>query len=192
MGVRAVGTRRAGDNVSAGVEANQGNRLVSLAAAVIAVLAALGTLFAHHRSISALSAKNQAILTQARASDTFNAYEAKQIRANIYRALLASDLVKDPKKKAQLDSAAQSENATAPAALERARALEHQSLEEDERSERILRSYELLQYATTAFEISIVLVSISALSGGGRLLPFGCAVSGLGLVLLVAGFVRSP
>ena len=41
-----------------------GSKLVSLAAAIIAVLAALGTLFSHHRSISALTAKNEAILTQ--------------------------------------------------------------------------------------------------------------------------------
>jgi hypothetical protein len=174
------------------IEANRGSRLVSLAAAVIAVLAALGTLFAHHRSISALSAKNQAILTQARASDTFNAYEAKQIRFNIYGALLASDLVKNAQKRAQLQSTAQSESAAAPAVLERARALERQATEEDERSERILKSYELLQFATTAFEISIVLVSISALSGGRRLLSAGCSLSGVGLVLLVIGLVRSP
>lgn len=172
-------------------EANRGNRLVSLAAAVIAVLAALGTLFAHHRSISALSAKNQAILTQARASDTFNAYEAKQIRFNIYRALLASDLVKNAQKKAQLETVAESESATSSEVLERAQALERRAMEDDERSERILTSYELLQYATTAFEISIVLVSISALSGGRRLLSIGCVLSGLGLVLFAVGLVRS-
>ncbi len=67
-------------DVSRTIEASHGNRLVSLAAAIIAVLAALGTLYSHHRSISALSVKNAAILTQARATDTYNAYEAKQIR----------------------------------------------------------------------------------------------------------------
>ncbi|HTA40732.1 MAG TPA: hypothetical protein VK760_16740, partial [Candidatus Acidoferrales bacterium] len=61
-------------------------KLVSLAAAIIAVLAALGTLFSHHRSISALTAKNVAILTQARASDRYNSYEAKQVRYNVYSA----------------------------------------------------------------------------------------------------------
>ncbi len=172
------------------IEANAGNRLVSLAAAIIAVLAALGTLFAHHRSISALSAKNQAILTQARASDTFNAYEAKQIRFNIYGALIASDLVKDAKTKARLQSVAEAENAEAPAVLERAKALENQANDDDERSERILKSYELLQFATTAFEISIVLVSISALSGGRRLLSAGCVLSGLGLVLFAVGLAK--
>lgn len=190
MGLGAGRARRTLRNVNSTLGANQGSRLVSLAAAVIAVLAALGTLFAHHRSISALSAKNQAILTQARASDTYNAYEAKQIRFNIYRALLASDLVKDPQKKTQLESVAHSESATAPAILDQAKTLERQALEEDERSVGILKSYELLQFATTAFEISIVLVSISALSAGGRLLPVGCAVSGIGVVLFVIGLAQ--
>jgi len=176
--------------VNPAIDANSGSRLVSLAAAIIAVLAALGTLFAHHRSISALSAKNQAILAQARASDTFNAYEAKQIRFNIYGALIASGLVKDAQTKSRLQSSAESENAAAPAVLERAKALESQARNDDERSERILKSYELLQFATTAFEISIVLVSISALSGGRRLLSAGCGLSGLGLVLFIIGLVR--
>jgi hypothetical protein len=171
-------------------ESNVGNRLVSLAAAIIAVLAALGTLFAHHRSISALSSKNQAILTQARATDTFNAYEAKQIRFNIYRALLASDLVRKAETRTRLESMADSESASAASVLQRAQDLEKQALHADERSEQILKSYETLQFATTAFEISIVLVSISALSGARLLLPLGCALSAFGLVLFTMGLVQ--
>jgi hypothetical protein len=167
-----------------------GSRLVSLAAAIIAVLAALGTLFAHHRSISALSSKNQAILTQARASDTYNAYEAKQTRYNIYRALLASDLVRKAETRARLESVAESESVSAPPVLQRAKDLEKQALHEDERSDQIMKSYETLQFATTAFEISIVLVSISALAGARLLLPLGCVLSAFGLVLFVTGLVQ--
>ena len=89
-----------------------------------------------------------------------------------------------------MQSVAEAENAAAPAVLERAKALESQARDDDERSERILKSYELLQFATTAFEISIVLVSISALAGGRRLLSAGCVLSGLGLVLFVVGLAR--
>lgn len=171
-------------------ESNVGSRLVSLAAAIIAVLAALGTLYAHHRSISALSSKNQAILTQARATDTFNAYEAKQTRFNIYRALLASDLVRKAETRARLESVADSESVSAPPVLQRARDLEKRALHEDERSDQIMKSYETLQFATTAFEISIVLVSISALAGARLLLPLGCVLSAFGLVLFVTGLVQ--
>jgi hypothetical protein len=177
--------------VRRGLESKSSNRLVSLATAIIAVLAALGTLFAHHRSISALSSKNAAILSQARATDTYNAYEAKQTRSNIYRALLASDLVKNTATRARLESVADGESASAPAVLEKAKALEKQAADEDDRSELILKSYETLQFATTAFEISIVLVSISALAGSRIFLPVGCALSGFGLILFVTGLIQS-
>lgn len=98
-----------------GLEKGSGNRLVSLAAAIVAVLAALGTLFSHHRSIAALAAKNEAIL----------------------------------------------------------------------------KSCEILQFATTLFEIAIVFVSISALAGARLLLPFGCGVSVVGLVFLVIGLLQA-
>lgn len=167
------------------------SRLVSLAAAIIAVLAALGTLFAHHRSISALSAKNQAILTQARASDTYNAYEAKQIRYNIYRAILSSELVRNGENRARLESVAASEQSSAPAVLQRAKALEAQSTRDDDRSESILKSYETLQFATTLFEISIVLVSISALARSRIYLPLGCSLSGFGLALFAIALLQA-
>lgn len=173
------------------VETATGNRPVSLAAAIIAVLAALGTLFSHHRSISALSAKNQAILTQARATDIYNAYEAKQIRYNIYRALLASDLIRSADVRARVEAVAESERTSSPAVLEKAKALESQAARDDEHSESILKSYEILQFATTMFEISIVLVSISALAGARLFLPLGCGLSGFGLVLFVIGLLQA-
>ncbi len=165
-------------------------RPVAVITAIIAVLAALGTLFAHHRSIGALSVKNQAILTQSRASDTYNAYEAKQTRYNIYQALLASRLVRDDATRTRLEAVAKQEQASSPAVLEKAQALEEQAINDDERSESILRSYEILQFATTAFEVSIILVSISALAGTRFFLPFALALSSLGLVLFVVGLVQ--
>ena len=170
--------------------AQGGNKIVSLSAAILAVLAALGTLFAHHRSISSLSLKNAAILAQARASDTYSAYEAKQIRYNIYQALLASKIVRSAESRRRLEEVAESERETSPAVLAKARALEARSAMDDERSEAVLKSYELLQFAATAFQIAIILVSISALAAARLLLPAGFAVSGLGIVLFVAGLLQ--
>jgi hypothetical protein len=48
------------------------DRLIPLVTAVIAVLAALGTLFAHHRSIEALVVKNDSIVATAKATDQYN------------------------------------------------------------------------------------------------------------------------
>ncbi len=172
-------------------ETNRNNRLVSLVAAIVAVLAALGTLFAHHRSITALSAKNQAILTQARATDTYNAYEAKQIRYNIYQALLTSDLVRNAANRARLESVAENERSTSPVVLAKAQALEDQAKRDDEHSEAVLKSYEMLQFATTMFEISIVFVSLSTLAGARLLLPAGCGLSAIGLVLFAIGLFQA-
>jgi small-conductance mechanosensitive channel len=174
-----------------GAEPARGSRLVSLAAAIIAVLAALGTLFTHHRSILALAAKNQAILTQSRATDLYTSYESKQVRYNFYRVLLASDLLKNSGVRTRLKTAADMENVSAAAALKKARELEEGAALDDERSEKILKSYELLQFATTIFEVSIVLVSISALAGARLFLPLGCGLSSLGIVLLAIGLLRS-
>ncbi len=164
--------------------------LVSLAAAIFAVLAALGTLFAHHRSISALTLKNQAILVQGRATDTYNAYEAKQIRFNIYQALLATELASNPSSRARLEAIAAKERSSSPAVLERAKELEAQAQDADERAEVTLKSYETLQFATTFFEVAIVLVSISALASTRVLLPIGSAISALGLVFFVVGMLQ--
>ena len=173
------------------VDAHDSNRIVSLSAAILAVLAALGTLFAHHRSISALSVKNQAILAQSRASDSYNAYEAKQIRYNIYQALLAGQIVTNSQSRARLESVAQRERTTSPAVLEKARNLEDQAARDDDRSESFLRSYERLQFAATAFQIAIVFVSISALAAARFLLPAGFVLGALGMVLFVTGLLQA-
>jgi Domain of unknown function (DUF4337) len=167
-----------------------GSRLVSLAAAIIAVLAALGTLFAHHRSISALTAKNQAILEQARASDAYNAYEAKNIRLQLAQAFLSAHIPSDPNARKSLQAIADQEKASSAAALEKAQELAEQSDIHDTRSESVLHSYETLEIATTFFEIAIILVSISALARTAIFLSLGSGLSAVGLVLLIVGFFQ--
>ena len=169
----------------------RGRRLVSVTAAIVAVLAALGTLYAHHRSIMALSAKNEAILTQARATDAYNAYEAKQIRYNVYQAILAGDLVRKPENRARLESIARNEQNSSPALLAKAKALEDRALRDDERSQSVMGSYEMLQYATTMFEISIVLISLSALATPRIFLPVASGLSCVGLILFFVGLFEA-
>jgi hypothetical protein len=173
------------------LEAAPGRRpLVSLAAAIFAVLAALGTLFTHHRSIAALSEKNQAILVQGRATDTYNAYEAKQIRFNIYQALLTTDLARDPASRARLQAIAEKERESSPAVLDTAKALAEEAESYDARAEVTLKSYETLLFATTFFEIAIVMVSIAALASARILLPVGAGLAGVGIVLFAAGLLQ--
>ena len=162
---------------------------IPLAAAIIAVLASLGTLFSHHRSISALSTKNEAIILQAKATDQYNYYETKRIRYTVYSAL-ATGSARDAAARKSLESTADREQTSSIPVLTKAQGLERQATEEQQRSEVILKSFETLEIATTLFEISIVLVSLSALTSTRLMLYLGSGVSAIGLVFLVIGLLQ--
>ena len=175
-----------------GVEAPSGaGRFVSAAVAIVAVLAALATLFTHHRSILALAAKNKAILTQSRATDYYTSYESKQVRYNFYSALLASDLVRKPEVRAYLSAASKKQAEAAQEDLNKAHALEEEANGDDVRSETILRSYEVLQFGTTMFEVSIILLSISALAKTRTFVWLGCSLSTVGLGFFIFGLLQA-
>ncbi|MEO7040316.1 MAG: DUF4337 family protein [Candidatus Elarobacter sp.] len=79
------------------------------------------------------------------------------------------------------------ENAKGPPLLARAHAFEKDAVVESRRSERLLASHETIEIATTLFEVSIVLVSITALVGS-RLLPIVAGIASLlGIVVFLVG-----
>jgi hypothetical protein len=168
----------------------QHDKLVPLAAAIIAVLAALGTLFAHHRSIQALAEKNQASILTARSADRYAYYQSQQTRVSLYNALLSSGIVKDPAKETLLRNIAEHEQLTSAGTLQDAKRLETQSIQKEEHSEKLLQSFETLEIATTLFEVSIVFSSISALADTRILLWIAIGMSAIGLVLGIVGFLR--
>jgi hypothetical protein len=166
------------------------DKLVPLAAAIIAVLAALGTLFAHHRSIQALSEKNEAIILTARSADRYAYYQSQRTRVTLYSALLGSGLVTDKKREQGLRRVSDHEDVASLATLAEAERLEAQSTAKQEHAETLLASFETLEVATTLFEISIVFTSISALTNTRVLLYAGIAMSAIGLVLGIVGYFR--
>ncbi len=167
---------------------HHGNRLVALAAAIVAVLAALGTLASHHRSISALAAKNEAIIMQARSMDRYNAYEAKRVRYHIYTAFLTAGIPSNPKVRETMRTIAERESQASLSTLRDAEDYEAKARADELHAENILRSYETIEVGTTFFEISIILVSISALSQTPIFLTAGSGLSAFGLALLIFGF----
>ena len=169
---------------------DRGNRAAALAAAIIAVLAALGTLFSHHRSISALTAKSQAILLQARAVDRRNNAEAKTIRSELYAALVKAGIAHTEEASRALMSVSDRERAAAQEANEQAATYENESLDYDSHSDVAMKSYETLEWATAIFDMAIVLVSISTLSRNRNLLIAGCALSAFGIVLMAVGLLQ--
>ncbi len=167
------------------------DRLVPLAAAIIAVFAALGTLFSHHRSISALSIKNEAILLQSKASDQYNYYEAKRIKYTIYSALATSNAIGEKAVAEKMQATANHEQTTSLDILARAQSLERDAAQEQNRSETILKSFETLEIATTLFDVAIVLVSISTLAETRVLLYLGCGISAVGIVFMAVGLLQA-
>jgi hypothetical protein len=166
------------------------DKLVPLAAAIIAVLAALGTLFAHHRSIQALSEKNEAIILTARSADRYQYYQSQRTRVTLYNALISSGLVKDVQREQALRKVADHEDEASLATLVEAHQLEAQSITRQEHAERLLGSFETLEIATTLFEIAIVFTSISALTDTRILLWAGITMSAIGIALGIVGYLQ--
>ncbi len=164
-----------------------GPRWVPLAAAILAVLAALSGFVSNLRSTGALVAKNDAIIATAHASDTYSQYQAGRIKYYVYQAALDGGAARDT---AKLGATAAAEKRKGPPLLAKARDFENEAERDDARSERLLGAHEIIEVATTLFEVSIVLVSITALVGS-RLLPVAAGIaSALGVAIFVVGVLR--
>ena len=161
---------------------------ISIAAALFAVLAAVATMLAHSRSTTALVEKNTVILDQAKASDSWNQYESKRIKYYVYQAWIDVRFG-DAATQKRLVAVAKREK---HAALDpKARALKFEELSEQagERAERALKAYETLEIAVTLFEISIVFISISAVTKNRMLVYLAGAAAAGGAVFLIQGIL---
>jgi Domain of unknown function (DUF4337) len=166
------------------------DRLIPFFSAIIAVLAALGTLFSHHRSIQALALRNEALLLTAKASDQYNYYQTQQLKATLYRALLAENPSSQTGKADTLRNSLKAEERSSIAVFVQARAFEQQAEDEQQRAVALLESFERLEIATTLFEISIAFASIAALTSARLMLWVGVMLSAFGLVLGLIGYFR--
>ena len=153
-------------------------RLLSFSVAIVAVLAVLANLMSSHKSLQALLAKNEAIVAFTHASDTYNYYEAKSIREEIYRAAILTSGHPHP----DLQKLVEHEHATKQKVLAKARDYEREADEDNIRSEHYQKSRETLEISVMFFQIAIVVFSISSLTGA-VLLP------GLAGLAAVAGLI---
>jgi hypothetical protein len=171
-------------------EAREGGpRWVPVIAAVLAVLAAVSGFLSNQRSTQALIAKNDSIVATTRASDAYNEYQAARLKYAIAQTAIDAG-TSAPAGRAKLQANATRQERKAPGSLLKAQGYDRQAIVLDEKSERLLGAHETIEIASTLFEVSIVLVSITALVSS-RLLPIAAGVASLlGLVSLVYGLVR--
>ncbi|MBV9277400.1 MAG: DUF4337 family protein [Candidatus Eremiobacteraeota bacterium] len=164
----------------------QNNRLVAILAATFAVLAAIATLLAHGRSVTALIDKDEAILAQSKAVDAYNYYESKRIKYHLYQAFVTVG-IGNPGAHQRLAAIATKEQNDAKPILSNARQFETAAAGAEEHSERALRAFERLEAAVTLLEVSIVFVSISALIRNQALLMVSGVIAATGFVFLIFG-----
>ncbi|MGC2131101.1 MAG: DUF4337 family protein [Candidatus Aquilonibacter sp.] len=154
------------------------DRLIPFFTAIVAVLAALGTLYSHHRSIQALALRNDAVLLTQKASDQYQYYQSKQLKVTLYRAL-------------KLPKDATTEERSSLTVYSEAKKLEEQADRDQDRAEALLKSFETLEIATTLFEISIAFASISALMGARLPIWLCVALSASGIITGIIGYLQA-
>jgi hypothetical protein len=168
---------------------SQGGILVPIAAAVIAVFAALATLLANHNSISGLAEKNEAILYQIKSADQYGYYESSRIKEHVYQAILGAGIVAVPAR-TQMQSTIGREQDKAAKILKIAQGDDVAAQDHFKDSEGYMKAYEKFEVATTLFEVSIVLVSITALMRTRAMLYVAAGATLVGIVFFGLGFLH--
>lgn len=145
---------------------------------MVAVLAALGTLYSHHRSIQALSLRNQAVFYTAKATDQYNHYETTQLRVTLY------ELMKRPSELAE-------EERSSIGIYNQAKKYEQEATDLQDQAVSFLTSFETLEIATTLFEIAIAFASIAALTGTRLTLVVAICLCAAGIVVGIIGYFQA-
>jgi len=161
---------------------------LSLATALMAVFAAIASLEAGAHSNEAIFEKNEAVLSQSRASDEWSFYQAKGIKATILNAQ-SQTLAPGASELAQR-LAQQAEHFTREQAIiERtARDLETRVTESNQRAATHIGRHHRFAISVTVFQVAIALCAIAALTRRPLLFWGGLAGGLLGAVLLALGF----
>jgi fatty acid desaturase len=161
---------------------------LSLSTAIIAVFAAVASLQSGAHANAAILSKNEAVLSQARASDQWSYYQAKGIKLVVYASqseALASTNAEEAKKlHAEADRYKQEQ-----AEIEKgARELEAAVAEAGKRADESLERHHQFAIAVTVFQVAIALAAIAALTRRRVMWFVSLAIGMAGLVFFVRGF----
>lgn len=137
---------------------------VSLTIAILAVVAATVGSLETLSSGRAISAKNEAVLFQNKATDQWAFFQAKSIKKNMYEIAGAGD---GPKKDDFLRQAKKNEDESNEI-MKEARHLEHEAEAKLQESEAFEHRHHILTIAVTMLHVSIAVATISIISGGKR------------------------
>jgi hypothetical protein len=152
---------------------------IAIMAVVAAFIGALGETEASHTFVE----KNDAVLAQARASDTWAEYQAESLKRHVYD--VGATLAAQPDAGAKLREQADKYAKEQPAAQEKAKGFEEQVKEFSEKAERHFTRHHVLTIAEGLVHVAVAGASIALLSRRRSfwLISLGLTAAGM----LVAG-----
>jgi hypothetical protein len=137
---------------------------VAVTIAILAVIAATVGSLETLETAAAIGDKNAAVLVQNKATDTWNFYQAKSIKKNLYAIAAANGGPKadDFKKQAERNGADEQ------GLFAKGQALEHQTEEKLRDSERHENRHHILTVAVTLLHVAIAIATIAIIVRGQR------------------------
>jgi len=166
-------------------------RYLSLSTAMIAVFAAVASLYSGASSNEAILEKSDAMLSQSQASNQWAYYQAKSVKQKL--SADEAEIVKDsrPELNARFAADARRYDAEAKQIEESARKFEERVKESNARSEQLMERHHRFAIAVTLLQIAIALSAIAALTRRRSLWFLGMAVSVGGLVVFGVGLLAA-
>jgi Domain of unknown function (DUF4337) len=160
---------------------------VPLAAAALAVFAGLSSLLGARTGEAMLATRTEAVLSQARATDDWNEYEADSLKAHLNETI--GVLATTPSGKSELATAAKLYRSRQDPIRESALASERKRDDDIEQSARLERRKQQFDIAVALAEIAIVLTSVAAMTKQPGLFVTAACIALAGVVFDVLGFV---
>jgi Domain of unknown function (DUF4337) len=162
---------------------------LSLSTAIIAVFAAIASLESGANSNDAILEKNEAVLSQSKASDQWSYYQAKGVKGSL--ATAEADMVapSNAELSTKLRADARRYKSEQDAIEKAAHELEAKVEESNKRAERFLERHHKFAISVTLFQVAIALSAIAALTRRKLLWFVGLGASVAGLAMFVTGFL---
>jgi hypothetical protein len=131
---------------------------IAIMAVVAAFIGALGETEASHTFVE----KNDAVLAQAKASDTWAAYQAESIKKHVYEAV--SNLATTPETQSRLRGEADKYGNQQPKTQEEAKGFEAEVIAHGDIAERHFARHHILMIAEGVVHVAVAAASIALLS----------------------------
>lgn len=163
-------------------------RLIGVSTALLAVLAAIGSLVAGRMVNEALLAKNDQVGHLTQASDAWSYYQAEGLKSLIYKTSGEGLPKVDPRAR-EYDVQSQRYKAKQIALQDEAKALNARANEESRTADRFMGHHEVFAVSVSLCQIAIGLSAVAALTRRRRIWFAGLAAGLVGAILLLCGFL---